>query len=175
MRPTTRLIWMSPISRPLPDRRRRNGASLSAAVAALIHGPSPAGRVLTGIAAIAALVSFGPQKYLDPQFGLIWSAVLSGQVAAGTILLGLMSRFPTIAKGKTLPQFVPPTDPSPMLTMGLMGLVLMAQTFVVFLAYGAVAARAGDLLRRRRRIMVLFQTGIAVLFAGLGPRGCRAP
>jgi threonine/homoserine/homoserine lactone efflux protein len=57
-----------------------------------------------------------------------------------------------------------------MLTMGLMGLVLVAQTFVVFLAYGAVAARAGDLLRRRPRIMVLFQTGIAVLFAGLGLR-----
>ena len=40
----------------------------------------------------------------------------------------------------------------------------------MFLAYGAVAARAGDLLRRRPRIMVLFQTGIAVLFAGLGLR-----
>lgn len=76
------------------------GASLSAAVAALILGPSLAGRVLTGIAGMAALVSFGPQKYLDPQFGLIWPAVLSGQVAAGAILLGLMSRLPTIAKGR---------------------------------------------------------------------------
>lgn len=76
------------------------GASLSAAVAALILGPSPAGRVLAGTAAMAALVSFGPQKYLDPQFPLIWPAVLSGQVAAGTILLGLMSRLPIFAKGK---------------------------------------------------------------------------
>jgi threonine/homoserine/homoserine lactone efflux protein len=40
----------------------------------------------------------------------------------------------------------------------------------MFLAYGAAAARAGDLLRRRPRIMTLFQTGIAVLFAGLGLR-----
>ena len=76
------------------------GASMSAAVAALILGSSPAGRVLAGLAAVAALVSFGPQKYLDPQFGLIWPAVLSGQVAAGVILLGLVSRLPTFARGK---------------------------------------------------------------------------
>ncbi|MDX5403246.1 MAG: hypothetical protein LPK02_13665 [Rhodobacterales bacterium] len=76
------------------------GASMSAAVAALILGPSSAGRVLAGLAAMAALVSFGPQKYLDPQFPLIWPAVLSGQVAAGVVLLGLLSRLPTLAKGR---------------------------------------------------------------------------
>lgn len=76
------------------------GASLSAAVAALILGPSPAGRVLAGTAAMAALVSFGPQKYFDPQFPLIWPAVLSGQVAAGVILLGLVSRLPTFVRDK---------------------------------------------------------------------------
>lgn len=76
------------------------GASLSAAAASLILGPSPAGRVLAGTAAMAALVSFGPQKYLDPQFPLIWPAVLSGQIAAGVILLGLLSRLPIFAKGK---------------------------------------------------------------------------
>lgn len=83
-------------------------------------------------------------------------------------LINLLNPKLTLFFVSFLPQFVPPTDPAPMLTMGLMGLV--AQTFVVFLAYGAVAARAGDLLRRRPRIMVLFQTGIAVLFAGLGLR-----
>lgn len=76
------------------------GASMSAAVASLILGPSPAGRVLAGLGAVAALVSFGPQKYLDPQFPLIWPAVLSGQVAAGVILVGLVSRLPTFARGK---------------------------------------------------------------------------
>jgi hypothetical protein len=76
------------------------GAALSAAVAALILGPSPAGRGMAGLAAVAALVSFGPQKYLDPQFGLIWPAVLAGQVAAGVILLGVLSRLPRIAKDK---------------------------------------------------------------------------
>jgi hypothetical protein len=76
------------------------GAALSTAVAALILGPSPAGRGMAALAAMAALVSFGPQKYLDPQFGLIWPAVLAGQVAAGVILLGLLSRLPRIVKGK---------------------------------------------------------------------------
>jgi hypothetical protein len=76
------------------------GASLSAAVAALILRPSPSGRGLAGLAAVAALVSYGPQKYFDPQFPLIWPAVLSGQVAAVVILLGVLSRRPSVAKGK---------------------------------------------------------------------------
>jgi hypothetical protein len=77
------------------------GASLSAAVAALILGPahSRAGRVLAGLAALAALVSFGPQKYLDPQFALIWPAVLSGQFAAGVVLFGLAAHRPRRAGG----------------------------------------------------------------------------
>ena len=67
-------------------------ASMSAAVAALIVGPedSRVGRVLAGLAALAALVSFGPQKYWDAQVGLIWPALLSGQVAAGIVWLGLL-------------------------------------------------------------------------------------
>lgn len=77
------------------------GAALSAAVAALVLGPDRgrAGPTLAGLAAVAALVSFGPQKYLDPQFPLIWPAVLAGQVAAGVLLVGLASRLPMIARG----------------------------------------------------------------------------
>jgi hypothetical protein len=91
-----------PLATPLFGIGPFIGASLSAAAAALILGPSqsPAGRVLAGTAAIAALVSFGPQKYFDPQFGLIWPAVLSGQVAVGVILLRLLSPPQVIARGK---------------------------------------------------------------------------
>lgn len=64
------------------------GASVSVAAAALIVGPlSGAGRILSIIAALAALVSFGPQKYFDPQFGLIWPAVILGQAAAVAIFV----------------------------------------------------------------------------------------
>lgn len=92
------------------------------------------------------------------------------RIVAQGALINLLNPKLTLFFVSFLPQFVPATDPAPMLTMGLMGLVLVAQTFVVFLVYGAVAARAGDLLRRRPRIMTLFHTAIATLFAGLGLR-----
>jgi hypothetical protein len=63
------------------------GASLSAAVSAVIIGPltSKTGRVLCVLAALLALISFGPQKYFDPQFGLIWPAVIAAQIAVITL------------------------------------------------------------------------------------------
>ncbi len=78
------------------------GAALSAAAAALILGPirGRAGPAMSGLAAMAALVSFGPQKYLDPQFPLIWPAVLAGQIAAGFLLVGLAARLIAFNKGK---------------------------------------------------------------------------
>lgn len=58
--------------------------SLSAAAGALMLGPlnSRAGRVLGLIAALLAMISFGPQKYIDPQFSLVWPAVVFGQLCA---------------------------------------------------------------------------------------------
>lgn len=38
------------------------------------------------LAAVMALISFGPQKYLDAQFPLIWPAVLAGQIAAAVVI-----------------------------------------------------------------------------------------
>ena len=70
------------------------GAALAAAVAALCLGPSTtiAGRMLACAAALMALVSFGPQKYFDAQFALIWPAVLSGQIAAVSVLVSVFRR-----------------------------------------------------------------------------------
>ncbi len=62
--------------------------SLAACTSALILGPSTrAGRVIAALAALLALVSFGPQKYFDAQFSLIWPAVMTGQFAALVILI----------------------------------------------------------------------------------------
>jgi len=65
------------------------GASASLALAAIIVHPvtTGAGRALSVLAALAALVSFGPQKYLDAQFGLIWPAVILGQIAAAVLVV----------------------------------------------------------------------------------------
>ncbi|MGI9464412.1 MAG: hypothetical protein ACR2OM_10750, partial [Aestuariivirgaceae bacterium] len=56
--------------------------------AAIIIGPldTTAGRVLSVLAALMALLSYGPQKYLDAQFALIWPAVIAGQVAAAALI-----------------------------------------------------------------------------------------
>ena len=34
-----------------------------------------------------ALLSYGPQKYLDAQFALIWPAVITGQIAAVALIV----------------------------------------------------------------------------------------
>ena len=77
-----------PIATPLFGIAPFLGASLSVAFAALIVQPlsTVSGRSLSILAAILALVSFGPQKYLDAQFPLIWPAVVLGQIAALVIL-----------------------------------------------------------------------------------------
>jgi hypothetical protein len=78
-----------PASTPVFGMAPFIAASMSAAIAAIVIGPlrSGAGRILSLIAVALALVSFGPQKYLDPQFRLIWPAVIAGQIAAVTIVL----------------------------------------------------------------------------------------
>lgn len=64
------------------------GASLSAATAALMlgSGTTGAGRWFGLLAAALALISFGPQKYLDPQFAAIWPAVAGGQIACAVLI-----------------------------------------------------------------------------------------
>lgn len=70
------------------------GASVAAALAAIIVGPtdSAPGRLLSGLAAVMALVSFGPQKYFDGQFALIWPAVLGGQIAVVALFAAVLRR-----------------------------------------------------------------------------------
>lgn len=65
------------------------GASMSVAIAALIVQPltTATGRSLSVLAALMALVSFGPQKYFDAQFALIWPAVILGQLSAVVVFI----------------------------------------------------------------------------------------
>ena len=65
------------------------GASLATAIAAIILNTleTKAGRALCILATLLGLISFGPQKYFDAQFGLIWPAVIAGQIAAVCLLV----------------------------------------------------------------------------------------
>lgn len=83
------------------------GPFLSASVAlclAVLSLPSGAGRlsaVLSGLAALMALLSYGPQKWTDPNIAEIWPAVLLGQVLALVLLgaAGMRMRRPADAPG----------------------------------------------------------------------------
>lgn len=72
------------------------GVALATAMAALIIGPtrSKSGRGLSLLAAAMALVSFGPQKYFDAQFAMIWPAVIAGQVAAAVAIYNALRTHP---------------------------------------------------------------------------------
>lgn len=59
------------------------GASLALGAAALylVRRSTRFGGTLAILFAITALISFGPQKYIDPTFSRIWPAVITAQVA----------------------------------------------------------------------------------------------
>ena len=88
-----------PQSTPLFGIAPLVGMSVSLAVAAILMGTveTRLGAALCVLAALVALVSFGPQKYSDVQFPLIWPAVLSAQVAIVALIaqVGLSLRRPT--------------------------------------------------------------------------------
>ncbi|SPF80613.1 hypothetical protein [Pseudoprimorskyibacter insulae] len=65
--------------------------SISVALAAYRHAETggKSAAALAVLAAILALVSFGPQKYFDPAFGQVWPAVIGAQIACVIIALNL--------------------------------------------------------------------------------------
>ena len=83
-----------PAATPLFGMAPFLAAALACATAALVIGPlgSPWGRAISLLAAMLALVSFGPQKYFDAQFGLIWPAVITGQLAAIIIAVQIFAK-----------------------------------------------------------------------------------
>ena len=68
------------------------GAALAIALAAIVTGPTATlfGKILSVIAAVFALVSFGPQKFFDSQFPLIWPAVLTAQSFVVVLVIALL-------------------------------------------------------------------------------------
>lgn len=64
--------------------------SIGTALCAMRLSDTRAGRILAGLTAGFALLSFGPQKYLDPAFPEIWIAVIASQLAVLGIAYGLI-------------------------------------------------------------------------------------
>lgn len=81
-----------PVATPLFGIAPFIGASIAAALAAIIMTPATrGGRVLSVLAALMAAASFGPQKYFVPEFPLIWPAVIGAQIAIVAIIANVIS------------------------------------------------------------------------------------
>lgn len=66
-------------------------ASMAIATMALVLGPlsGTMAKTVTGLAVITALISYGPQKWIDPAIGEIWPAVLLGQITSIVLLVAI--------------------------------------------------------------------------------------
>ncbi|MDH4441182.1 MAG: LysE family translocator [Rhizobium sp.] len=117
--------------------------------------------MLAAALGLAALVAAEPRLFELIRFAgiayLIWMAIglwRSGLAADATaeprqkawriirkaVLINLLNPKLSLFFLAFLPQFVAPTDPSPLATMAGLSLVFMAVTFVVFAVYGLTAA-----------------------------------
>ncbi|WP_157017173.1 hypothetical protein [Mesorhizobium xinjiangense] len=65
------------------------GASTAIAAAAMMLGATATrqGMIASILAAAFALISFGPQKWIDPAIGEIWPAVFVAEVAAAVLIV----------------------------------------------------------------------------------------
>ncbi|WP_421702045.1 hypothetical protein [Aliiroseovarius sp.] len=86
-----------PVKIPLGAIAPILAAGFATAVAGILLRPTTLlGRAFALLAVVIALLSFGPQKYLNDQFALIWPAVVLGQVAALMVVAGAVS--PVLAR-----------------------------------------------------------------------------
>lgn len=78
---------------PLGGMAPMIAASLSAAVGALLLGAQGSGgKALTLAACLLAAISYGPQKYFDPAFALVWPAVVSAQIAIVALIAPMLAQ-----------------------------------------------------------------------------------
>ncbi|MET9152249.1 LysE family translocator [Streptomyces griseoflavus] len=92
------------------------------------------------------------------------------RVITSGVLLNLLNPKLTMFFVAFLPQFVPAGTPGSTGLMLRLGAVFMALTFVVFAAYGMLAAAVRDRLSVRPRIMTGVRRVCAACFVGLGAR-----
>lgn len=68
--------------------------AIAIAASAMIIGPlnGRTGKAISILAALCALLSYGPQKWIDPAIGEIWPAVLAGEIAAFGLFILVFQR-----------------------------------------------------------------------------------
>ena len=96
--------------------------------------------------------------------------VSAGKIVAGGVLLNILNPKLSLFFLAFLPQFVPVGAPNPTLTMGMLALIFMGMTFVVFVGYGLCASLARGYVISRPAVMCWLRRGFAAAFALLGLR-----
>lgn len=93
-----------------------------------------------------------------------------GEVVAAAVLANLLNPKLSIFFLAFLPQFIAPSDPSPVLTMLALSVVFMAMTFTVFVLYGLFAAATRRHILARPSVMAWLRRTFAAAFVALGAR-----
>jgi len=145
---------------------------------------------ITGLAALlhASGVAFGVVKYAGVCYLLYmaWSTwrdsgalavdETAGQprswraVIVSGVTINLLNPKLTIFFVAFLPQFLPADQPGSVARMLVLSGVFMAMTFVVFAAYGVLAASVRDHVLARPRVLVGIRRVFAAAFVGLSAR-----
>jgi threonine/homoserine/homoserine lactone efflux protein len=169
------------------------GGARAGAVAALAGTLGIVPHVVAALSGLAALlhtsaVAFEVVRYAGVGYllYLAWSALRdtgalrvepgdraprpARRVLLDGVLVNLLNPKLTIFFVAFLPQFLDPADGSAVPAMLALSGVFMAVTLVVFLGYGALAARVRDRVLSRPRVLVRMRRTFAASFLALGAR-----
>jgi len=144
---------------------------------------------IVGLAAVlhASALAFQMIKYLGVAylFYMAWSILRDGgaldvtenrsreshlRITVNGALLNVLNPKLSLFFLAFLPQFMPAGVEHPTLHLMALAAVFMLMTFVVFVIYGAFAARARDYVISRPTVMRWFKRGFAGVFGFLGLR-----
>jgi threonine/homoserine/homoserine lactone efflux protein len=92
------------------------------------------------------------------------------KVIVTAVLINLLNPKLTLFFFAFLPQFVSPHEANPIPQMVLLSLVFMGMTFVIFTAYGLLAATARAHILSRPRVITWMRRTFAAAFVGLAAR-----
>ncbi|MFF8933773.1 LysE family translocator [Streptomyces paradoxus] len=143
-------------------------------VAALLHTSATAFQVLkyAGVAYLLymAWATVRDKEALVVEEGEAGRQVPARRVIVRGVLINILNPKLTVFFFAFLPQFVGPGEPHAVLRMAGLGGVFMLATFVVFAAYGVLAASVRRHVVDRPRVTAWLRRGFAGSFVALGAK-----
>ncbi|MDC0766143.1 LysE family translocator [Streptomyces sp. HD] len=141
-------------------------------VAALLHASATAFQILK-YAGVAYLLYMAWSTLKDKEAIAVdddATPLSSGRVIVRGVLINILNPKLTMFFFAFLPQFVDPSEPNALPRMLALSGVFMAATFVVFAAYGILAASVRSHVTSRPRVMTWLRRTFAGSFVALGAK-----